>query len=230
MILVKLFFATQPAHELKARDRQRYEGWLRVGGKSAHALGRSLEKSRRQNVDWLPYHIFENDGRVMSLIELITAEIQRETETTRRLLERVPEDSFAWKPHDKSMTLGQLASHVANLHGQWLGAALSQDGFDLAESSPLKAGSRSELLDAFDRNISLSVELLRTQNDEGLFQRWRLKRGEQVLFEMPRWAVLRWMVFNHIIHHRGQLSVYLRLRNVPLPPMYGPTADEAPTS
>jgi uncharacterized damage-inducible protein DinB len=73
-----------------------------------------------------------------------------------------------------------------------------------------------------------AAEILKTQSDEGLFNTWRLKRGEQVLFELPRWVVIRSMVFNHIIHHRGQLSVYLRLRDVPLPPVYGPTADERP--
>ena len=162
----------------------------------------------------------------MKLYEMIAAELQQETATTRKLLERVPQDSFAWKPHEKSMTLGQLAAHVANLHDKWLSATVAQDGFDLAESKPLKAESVTEILESFDKSVSGAVELLRAQSDQGLFTTWRLKRGGQVLFELPRWAVLRAMVFNHIIHHRGQLSVYLRLLNVPLPSIYGPTADE----
>jgi uncharacterized damage-inducible protein DinB len=162
----------------------------------------------------------------MSLTEQILVELKQEAATTRKMLERVPEESLAWQPHEKSMTLGRLAAHVAGLHGTWLKTALNQDEFDLADSLPLKADSVSDILEAFDQNISAAIELLQNQADERLFTTWRLKRGGQVLFEMPRWAVLRSMVINHIIHHRGQLSVYLRLLNVPLPSVYGPTADE----
>jgi uncharacterized damage-inducible protein DinB len=162
----------------------------------------------------------------MNLSELILAELRQEAATTRKMLERVPEESFAWQPHEKSMTLGRLAAHVAGLHGTWLKTSLTQDEFDLADSLPLKAESVSDILAAFDKNVSDAVELLQSQSDERLFTMWRLKRGGQVLFELPRWAVIRSMVINHIIHHRGQLSVYLRLLNVPLPSVYGPTADE----
>ena len=162
----------------------------------------------------------------MNLTEQIIAELQQEAATTRKMLERVPEESLAWKPHEKSMTLGRLAAHVAGIYGTWFKMTLSQDEFDLADSLPLKAESVSDILEAFDQNVSGAVELLQAQSDERLFTTWRLKRGGQVLFELPRWAVLRSMVINHIIHHRGQLSVYLRLLNVPLPSVYGPTADE----
>lgn len=162
----------------------------------------------------------------MNLTEQILTELQQEAATTRKMLERVPEASFAWQPHEKSMTLGRLAAHVAGLYGTWLKTTLSQDEFDLADSLPLKAESVSDILVAFDQNVADAIELLRAQSDERLFMTWRLKRGSQVLFEMPRWAVLRSMVINHIIHHRGQLSVYLRLLDVPLPSVYGPTADE----
>ena len=164
----------------------------------------------------------------MNLTELISAELQQEAATTRKMLERVPEASFAWQPHEKSMALGRLAAHVAGLFGTWMKASLSQDEFDLSDSQPLKAESVSDILEAFDGNVAGALELLKTLPNERLFTIWRLKRGEQVLFELPRWAVIRSMVLNHIIHHRGQLSVYLRLQNVPLPPVYGPTADEMP--
>jgi len=164
----------------------------------------------------------------MNLTELILAELQQEAATTRKMLERVPQDSFTWKPHEKSMELGRLAAHVAGLFGTWMKASLSQDEFDLSDSQPLKAESVSDILEAFDGNVASALELLKTLPDERLFTTWRLKRGEQVLFELPRWAVIRSMVLNHIIHHRGQLSVYMRLQNVPLPPVYGPTADEIP--
>jgi uncharacterized damage-inducible protein DinB len=168
------------------------------------------------------------EGDRMKLTEMILAEIQQEAVTTRKMLERVPQDALTWKPHEKSMALGQLAAHVANLHGTWLQSSLNKDEFDLADSKPSKEETVPSILEAFDRHISEAVEILKTQSDEGMFNMWRLKRGGQVLFEMPRWVVIRSMVINHIIHHRGQLSVYLRLRNVPLPPVYGPTADEMP--
>ncbi|HEY0077045.1 MAG TPA: DinB family protein [Pyrinomonadaceae bacterium] len=164
----------------------------------------------------------------MSLNEMLTSELQYEAATTRKMLERVPQDAFDWKPHEKSMSLGQLAAHVANLHDTWLVTTLTSEDFDLADSTPLNARTVPEILEAFDRSISRAVELLKAQTEESLHATWRLKRGGQLLFELPRWVVLRSMVVNHIIHHRGQLSVYLRLRNVPLPAMYGPSADEAP--
>lgn len=164
----------------------------------------------------------------MSLSELMTAELKQEAATTRKMLERVPQSSFTWRPHEKSMTLGQLATHVASLFGTLLTATLSHDEFNLADGKPLRADSVSAILEAFDRNVSGAVELLAGQSDERMLAAWRLKRGEHVIFEMPRYAALRSMVLNHIIHHRGQLSVYLRLQNVPLPSVYGPTADEAP--
>jgi uncharacterized damage-inducible protein DinB len=164
----------------------------------------------------------------MKLTELISAELQQEAKTTRKMLERVPQDAFHWKPHEKSMTLGQLAAHVTNLFGTWLQTTLTEDGFDLAESRPLKTESVAEILEAFERNVADALATLKQTSDEEMSASWSLKHGEQVLFEMPRWAVMRSMVLNHIIHHRGQLSVYLRLRNVPLPSVYGPTADEEP--
>jgi uncharacterized damage-inducible protein DinB len=164
----------------------------------------------------------------MKVTEMILAELQQEAVTTRKMLERVPQDSFTWKPHEKSMGLGQLAAHVAGLYGTWLQASLTGDEFDLKDSKPSGAESVEDILEAFDRDVAAAVQVLKTQSDEGLNTPWRLKRAGQLLFELPRWVVIRSMVINHIIHHRGQLSVYLRLRNVPLPPVYGPTADEMP--
>jgi uncharacterized damage-inducible protein DinB len=164
----------------------------------------------------------------MNLIETITAELQHEAATTRKMLERVPQEAFSWKPHEKSMSLGQLAGHVANLHQTWLTTTLTEDEYDLNHSQPLKADSVEEILQAFEQGIARAFELLAAQTDERLFTSWRLRKGDQVIFELPRWVVIRSMVINHIVHHRGQLSVYLRLRNVPLPAIYGPSADEAP--
>jgi uncharacterized damage-inducible protein DinB len=165
----------------------------------------------------------------MNFNEPMIAELKHEAATTRRLLERVPQDSLQWQPHEKSMTLGRLAAHIASLP-RLLVAALTLDEYDtndLKAHSP-SAESVSSILEAFDKNIAEALESLKTLSEEGLLTLWRYRNGEQVLFEMPRLAVIRFVVLNHIVHHRGQLSVYLRLRDVPLPSVYGPTADESP--
>lgn len=164
----------------------------------------------------------------MNLTEMLLAELQQEAATTRKMLERVPQAAFDWKPHEKSMGMGQLAAHVANLFGTWLIASLSRDEYDLSEGKASGEETVEGILQAFDRHVLNATEVLRAGSNERLFNVWRLKRSGQVLFELPRWAVVRSMVLNHIIHHRGQLSVYLRLQNVSLPPVYGPTADEMP--
>lgn len=165
----------------------------------------------------------------MNFSEPIIAELKHEAATTRKLLERVPQDSLLWQPHEKSMTLGRLAAHIAGLP-HLLVATLTLDEYDTnllrAQSPP--ADSVSSILEAFDKNIGEALESLKTQSDERLLNPWRYRDGEQVLFEMPRLAVIRFVVLNHIVHHRGQLSVYLRLRDVPLSSVYGPTADESP--
>jgi uncharacterized damage-inducible protein DinB len=165
----------------------------------------------------------------MGLSEPIAAELQREAATTRRMLERVPEEKLEWRPHEKSMTLGRLAGHIAELPSL-VAATLTQDEVDFAAGNyqPFVASNVAGLLEKFDQNVAQAAELLKSKaDDEHLLKSWRLKRNGQVLFEMPRAAVLRTMGLNHIIHHRGQLSVYLRLLDVPLPSVYGPTADEA---
>lgn len=165
----------------------------------------------------------------MSICEPLAAELRQEARTTRRILERVPEASFGWKPHEKSMTLGRLAAHVAELP-ELIIPALKQDEFDFASGSfqPFNPRSTAELLEKFERNIEAAAEALRAQPEETMGQPWRLRSGDHVLFEMPRAAVVRFVGLNHVVHHRGQLSVYLRLLDVPLPSIYGPSADEAP--
>jgi uncharacterized damage-inducible protein DinB len=165
----------------------------------------------------------------MNFSEPLIAEVKHEAATTRRLLERVPQDSLPWQPHEKSMTLGRLAAHIAGLP-LLLAAALTLDEYDtndLRAQSP-SADSVSSILEAFDKNNAQALESFKTLSDERLLTPWRYRNGEQLLFEMPRLAVIRFVVLNHIVHHRGQLSVYLRLRDVPLPSVYGPTADESP--
>ena len=163
----------------------------------------------------------------MSMCEALAAELQQEAKTTRRLLERVPETSFGWKPHEKSMTLGQLAGHVAQLP-TLIVPALTEEELDFAVAGwkPFSPQSTAELVEQFDANISAAAEALKCQPDENMGQTWQLKSGGHVIFEMPRALVVRFVGLNHVVHHRGQLSVYLRLLDVPVPSIYGPTADE----
>lgn len=166
----------------------------------------------------------------MSICGPLAAELEQEARTTRRLLERVPEASFGWQPHEKSMSLGQLAGHVAQLP-TLIVPALTQDEFDFAVAGwkPFSPQSTAELVEQFDANVSAAAAALKSQGDEKMGEKWKLKSGNHVIFEMPRAMVVRFVGLNHVVHHRGQLSVYLRLLDVPLPSIYGPSADEPPS-
>ncbi|MGE0446272.1 MAG: DinB family protein [Vicinamibacterales bacterium] len=162
----------------------------------------------------------------MAIVDALLPEYDHETDTTRKLLDRVPDGNFAWKPHDKSMSLGELAGHVATLLN-WGQTIVNQSDFDLAAPfarPPLD--TRAELLAAFDTEREATRAALAGATDAQLMAPWSLKRGKDTMFTMPKVAVLRSFMLNHLIHHRGQLSVYLRLNNVPLPSIYGPSADE----
>jgi uncharacterized damage-inducible protein DinB len=163
----------------------------------------------------------------MPLNESIIAELQMEAANTRKMIERVPEKSFGWKPHDKSMTLGRLAYHIAE-NPQWVSAIVDKDEIDFASNDyvPKEAETIAELLKVFDDSLAGAVECLKKTSDEKLMGNWTMRNGEQIYFTLPKIAVLRSFVMNHTLHHRGQLSVYLRLLDVPLPQIYGPTADE----
>lgn len=165
----------------------------------------------------------------MALTEALLPEFDHEMATTRRLLDRVPEAKFSWKPHDKSMSLGQLAGHLANIPF-WCSATLDAPLVDLeklpGDRRPKEPASRDALLEEFDRKVATARKRLAETTDAELLALWTLKKGDQELFTMPRIAAIRSFVMNHSIHHRGQLSVYLRLNDVPIPPIYGPTADE----
>ena len=164
----------------------------------------------------------------LDAVATLRTDLRHELATTRRVLERVPDDHLGWKPHAKSMSLGALATHLVNLV-LWQVMTLEEEGLDLATVPPSQSyPSREALLDAFDRRVARLREMLEETDEEALAQSWTLRRGEAVIFEMPRAAVLRGAGgLRHLVHHRGQLSVYLRLLDVPVPPIYGPTADEA---
>jgi len=166
----------------------------------------------------------------MAISQMMLPEFDHEAMNTRKTLDRVPDDKWNWKPHDKSGTLGWLASHVANLNN-WTTVTINTEQLDFAPvdgpayTTP-KTSNRKEIVEAFDKFTAEARAALVGASDELLMKPWTLLMGGQVLFTMPRAAVLRGFCFNHLIHHRGQLTVYLRLLGVPLPALYGPSADE----
>ena len=163
----------------------------------------------------------------MSLAEAFASELIREAATTRKVLERVPEQHLGWKPHPKSMSLGQLAYHIAVLPeaiAKLLSNLVAEVQFaPLPENTPV-----AEILATLDRTVPIGAAQLRAWGDEGLNEIWRMVRDGQTIMEMPRLAMVRSVMLNHWYHHRGQLTVYLRQLDVPLPSVYGPTADENP--
>jgi uncharacterized damage-inducible protein DinB len=162
----------------------------------------------------------------MGMVDALLPEFDHEMTTTRKVLERLPEDRLDWKPHVKSFSLGALATHVATLP-TWGAETLNKSELDLAGGQPAAAlPSKTELMAAFDKNVAATRLALAGKTDAELLAMWTLKRGGKTLFSMPKTAVLRSFVFSHLIHHRGQLSVYLRLLDVPVPSIYGPSADE----
>jgi uncharacterized damage-inducible protein DinB len=162
----------------------------------------------------------------MPLIDALLPEFDHEMTLTRKVLERVPEEQFDWKPHARSMSLGALSSHLATLP-TFAETALRTTELDVAGFTPPGlAQSRQELLATFDGTTAKARAALAGKTDAELLAPWTLKNGTHTIFSMPKAGVLRSLVLNHIVHHRGQLTVYLRLRDVPLPSIYGPSADE----
>ena len=164
----------------------------------------------------------------MAIKDALLPEYDHEMATTRRLLERVPEHEFGWKPHERSMSLGQLSGHLANLP-TWCSAVLDAAFFDLASAGDdvrtKTPASRDALLTEFDTKVAAARAKLASCSDADMHAAWTLKQGGHEVFTLPRISAIRSFVMNHSIHHRGQLSVYLRLKDVPLPAIYGPTAD-----
>jgi uncharacterized damage-inducible protein DinB len=163
----------------------------------------------------------------MSTIDSLSAEFDHEAQTTRKHLERLPEDKQDWQPHQKSFTAIGLAGHIAEMTG-WAAMILSQDGldFDPATYKPYHPASITELLQTFDDNVAKTKKAFAAATDDILGQPWSFRIMGEPHFERPRAAVLRDVSFNHVIHHRGQFSVYLRLLEIPVPGAYGPSADE----
>lgn len=164
----------------------------------------------------------------MMTIEDVLMELEQEAPTTRRVLERVPDDRLGWRPHPKSDTLGQLALHIANVPAA-IAELATQPSLDVRTPIPrAQPDSTAQVLAAFDRSIARTRAILSEMPDASLAQPWRMMLGDQELARMPRAALLRSVLLNHWYHHRGQLSVYLRLLDVPVPAIYGRSADDNP--
>ncbi|HEV3326713.1 MAG TPA: DinB family protein [Puia sp.] len=162
----------------------------------------------------------------MSTIEPLMKELEQEAHTTRRMLERVPTAYFDWQPHKKSMTVQQLATHIAELPG-WVTMAVTTDGRDFAASpyTPETVSNTAELLDYFDQSLASGRSHLRSATEETLAESWTLRNGEEVLHVASKGEIIR-MAYCQIVHHRAQLGVFLRLLDIPIPGSYGPSADE----
>jgi len=165
----------------------------------------------------------------MSISQSLLPEFDQEMANTRKTLERVPDDKLGWKPHPKSMAMGDLAQHIATMVG-WSVDTMAKDSFDVAPGGqpyqPPKLGSRQEILSAFDNGVAKARAAIGGASDEQFMKPWSLLNNGKPMMTMPRIAVIRGFVMNHTIHHRAQLGVYLRLNDLPVPSIYGPSADE----
>ena len=160
----------------------------------------------------------------MTIAETLLPEFDQEMKTTRRLLERVPTDKGTWKPHQKSFSIGHLAQLLSWMPG-WITNTLTSDSLDLAGAAGYSYETTEKLLADFDKNVKEARAAIAGSSDADFQKQWSLKRGDQVFMTMPRGVVTRQHI-SHLVHHRGQMSVYLRLLDIPVPSMYGPTADE----
>ena len=166
----------------------------------------------------------------MRIGESMLPEFEMEMAGTRKVLERIPDDKFDWKIHDKSNTIGWVANHLADIAG-WVQGTINEDTLDIepVEGQPYQSPTETTttaILALFDKNVAQGREVLSTVEDATLFENWSLLKGGETLLTMPRLAVLRTWVLNHTIHHRAHLCVYLRMNDIPIPGLYGPSADE----
>jgi uncharacterized damage-inducible protein DinB len=163
----------------------------------------------------------------MQIVDSILMELDQESRTTQKLLERIPEDKLSWKPHAKSQSLGVLSMHIAGVPGL-ISSAAAQDTFEFSPNPTPEPKSRKEVLDTFSQGLAKAKETLKTMDDARMMATWKATMKGVPIMIVPRIGFIRSILLNHLYHHRGQLSVYLRLLDVPVPSIYGPSADENP--
>lgn len=162
----------------------------------------------------------------MSLKQGFLIELERETDNTKRIISRLEDKHLIWRPHVKSMTAGELAAHIVELHN-WVHAALRRDEFDFKQHyTPFKPKTIKEIQDVLAQGYQKNVDTINALTEEQWTSKWALRSGDYVIAEMPKIGAMRFIIQNHLIHHRGQLSLYLRLLDIPVPGIYGPSADE----
>jgi uncharacterized damage-inducible protein DinB len=161
----------------------------------------------------------------MAISQGFISEVEQEAVATRKMLERIPPETFPWKPHERSMSMQRLSVLVADMFG-WLQFMIDEDELDFAKGYEMPdPKSTKELVDFFEKRLQDGLQSLKNASDDVFSQKWTLRRGENVFMETSKLEVVR-QTINHMIHHRGQLSVFMRLKEIPVPPIYGPTADE----
>jgi uncharacterized damage-inducible protein DinB len=162
----------------------------------------------------------------MNTAQRLVADLQQEAAKNKLMLEKIPESKLSWKPHEKSMTIGRLGMHIAELP-HWITRSLSSDEYDMgtAPYNPNIPQAHAQIMAEFESQLRKATDILNTASDDALAKTWKFRKGDRVIYDMPRSDVIRRQL-NHIIHHRGQLSVFLRLLDVPVPGVFGPTADE----
>lgn len=162
----------------------------------------------------------------MSIQKALLMELEREKDNTLRILNNLRNEDFDWQPHEKSMTLGQLANHIVELH-DWVAFALTKDVFDFNTDYVSVALTSVDALTArLHKGYETNKQIIESMDEKVVFDSWTLKAGDYIIAQMPKTAALRFIVTNHLIHHRGQLTVYMRLLDIPVPGIYGPSADE----
>lgn len=162
----------------------------------------------------------------MDIIKGLLSELEREKDNTKKMIDRLPAEHFSWKPHDKSMSLGELANHIVELHN-WVDLVISKDQLDFnTDYVPLTLKSKEDLVEVLENGYLVNKFVIEAIDSQELFNNWILKSGDYVIVEMPKIAAIRFLVNNHLIHHRGQLSVYMRMLDIPVPGIYGPSADD----
>lgn len=162
----------------------------------------------------------------MSIKQAYLIELERETANTKKLLDVIEDQHLDYKPHPKSFSMGQLAAHIVELHN-WVALALNKDALDFAtDYTPFQPTSIQEIKDVLDNSYTANVAQIEQMTEEDWMQEWTLKHGDHIIAQMPKIGTMRYIIMNHLIHHRGQLSVYLRMNDLPVPGIFGPSADE----
>lgn len=162
----------------------------------------------------------------MSIQKALLIELAREKDNTYKIIERLKDEDFNYKPHPKSMSLGELANHIVELHN-WVKYAFTKDTFDFhTDYTPSNFTSINDLLNVLNQGFEENKKLVEALDEEKYLSVWTLKAGNKIIAELPRAGALRFIITNHLIHHRGQLTVYMRLLNIPIPGIYGPSGDE----